>query len=35
MKRHYPGWNISISLEETIRQIVTAQIEKTNSPVPA
>ena len=24
MKDHYPGWNISISLEETIRQIVEA-----------
>lgn len=24
MKEHYPGWNITISLEETIRQIVEA-----------
>ncbi|MEJ7590180.1 MAG: NAD-dependent epimerase/dehydratase family protein [Planctomycetaceae bacterium] len=24
MRRHYPGWNISISLEETIEQIVNA-----------
>jgi len=28
MKTHYPGWDISISLEETIRQIVTAWVEK-------
>ena len=24
MRAHYPGWNITISLEETIRQIVEA-----------
>jgi CDP-paratose 2-epimerase len=24
MKSHYPGWDITISLEETIRQIVEA-----------
>lgn len=28
MKEHYPGWDISISLEETIRQIVAAQTKK-------
>jgi CDP-paratose 2-epimerase len=24
MKSHYPGWDITVSLEETIRQIVEA-----------
>jgi CDP-paratose 2-epimerase len=33
MQEHYPGWNISISLEETIRQIVAAQTEKIAEPV--
>jgi CDP-paratose 2-epimerase len=33
MQQHYPGWNISISLEETIRQIVAAQTEKIAEPV--
>lgn len=33
MKAHYPGWDISISLEETIRQIVAAQTKKTIEPV--
>lgn len=28
MKEHYPEWDISISLEETIRQIVAAQTKK-------
>jgi len=32
MKAHYPGWDISISLEETIRQIVAAQIKKITTP---
>lgn len=32
MKTHYPGWDISISLEETIRQIVTAQTKKMYEP---
>ena len=33
MKTHYPAWDISISLEETIRQIVTAQKKKIQEPV--
>jgi CDP-paratose 2-epimerase len=33
MKKHYPGWDISVSLEETVRQIVVAQTKKTNEPV--
>ena len=33
MKAHYPGWDISISLEETIRQIVAAQTKKIYEPV--
>lgn len=28
MRCHYPGWDISVSLEETIRQIVAAQSKK-------
>ncbi|WP_158993205.1 NAD-dependent epimerase/dehydratase family protein [Mucilaginibacter sp. L196] len=28
MRQHYPGWDITISLEETIRQIVEAQLNK-------
>ena len=28
MRDHYPGWDITISLEETIRQIVKAQFKK-------
>jgi CDP-paratose 2-epimerase len=32
MKAHYPGWDISISLEETIRQIVAAQTKKIYEP---
>jgi CDP-paratose 2-epimerase len=28
MRDHYPGWDITISLEETIRQIVEAQLKK-------
>ena len=33
MKAHYPGWDITISLEETIRQIVAAQTKKIYEPV--
>jgi CDP-paratose 2-epimerase len=33
MKAHYPGWDITISLEETIRQIVAAQTKKKNEPI--
>jgi CDP-paratose 2-epimerase len=33
MKAHYPGWDISISLEETIKQIVAAQTKKNLEPV--
>jgi CDP-paratose 2-epimerase len=32
MRDHYPNWDISISLEETIRQIVAAQSEKIPEP---
>ncbi|MEP6749978.1 MAG: NAD-dependent epimerase, partial [Bacteroidota bacterium] len=32
MRKHYPNWDISISLEETIRQIVAAQTEKITEP---
>lgn len=32
MKEHYPGWDISISLEETIRQIAAAQTKKISEP---
>ena len=32
MRNHYPAWDISISLEETIRQIVVAQSEKIAEP---
>jgi len=28
MRQHYPGWDITISLEETIKQIVKAQSER-------
>jgi CDP-paratose 2-epimerase len=28
MRRHYPNWDITISLKETIRQIVEAQIQR-------
>jgi CDP-paratose 2-epimerase len=28
MRRHYPGWDITISLQETIRQIVEATVKK-------
>ncbi len=28
MRDHYPGWDITISLDETIRQIVEAQLKK-------
>ena|GEM_PF-3680857 len=28
MRAHYPAWDISISLEETIRQIVEATKER-------
>lgn len=28
MRAHYPGWDITISLEETIRQIVEKQLQK-------
>lgn len=34
MKAHYPGWDISISLEETIAQIVAVQTKKISKPVP-
>lgn len=33
MKAHYPGWDISISLEETIAQIVAVQTKKISKPV--
>lgn len=33
MKAHYPGWDISISLEETIGQIVAVQTKKISKPV--
>jgi CDP-paratose 2-epimerase len=33
MKAHFPGWDISISLEETVRQIVAAQTKKISEPV--
>ena len=33
MKTHYPTWDISISLEETIRQIVAAQGKKMPEPI--
>ncbi|HEY8894802.1 MAG TPA: NAD-dependent epimerase/dehydratase family protein [Niastella sp.] len=33
MKAHYPGWNISISLEDTIEQIVAVQTKKIAKPV--
>jgi CDP-paratose 2-epimerase len=33
MKTHYPEWDITISLEETIRQIVAAQMKKMPEPV--
>ena len=32
MREHYPGWDITISLEETIRQIVAAQLQKMAQP---
>jgi CDP-paratose 2-epimerase len=28
MRAHYPNWDITVSLEETIRQIVEKQLEK-------
>ena len=28
MKSHYPNWDISISLDETLRQIVTSLLER-------
>lgn len=33
MKAHYPGWDISISLEKTIEQIVAVQTKKISKPV--
>jgi CDP-paratose 2-epimerase len=33
MKAHYPQWDISISLEETVRQIVAAKTKKLYEPV--